>query len=117
MKPGQKRTIAQAVEASGFSRTHLQKIFRDARVSLCFSPKQTFERVLREYCNRTHGNAKPITIDGKTKTVEQWAAQVGISRHVLYRRRHRTGATLEQTVRAAIARPGHWTFGDWAVNP
>lgn len=115
LKPGQQRTIAEAVDLSGYSRTNLQMIFRDANVSLCFSPKQTFERVLREYCNRIHGNAQPITIDGRTKTIEAWAKDAAINRHVLYRRRARTGATMEDTIRAALARPGHWTSGDWPV--
>lgn len=110
-KRGQKRTLDEAIRISGYTRTTLQTIFAAAGESLRCCSLATFKRVVSAHQNRIHGNCTPITIDGETLTIEQWAARAGVSRHVLYGRKAKFGWTLEQSVRASLERPGLWWRG------
>ncbi len=101
-----KRTLAEAIRLSGYTRTVLQRMFADAGESLYCCSNARFKRVVSEHQNRSHGNCRLVTIDGETLTVEQWAVRAGVSRHVIYSRKRRRGWTLEQTIRASIAQPG-----------
>lgn len=106
-----RRTLAQAIALSGYSRTRLQEIFSDADEHPCACSLATFRRVLREHFARPHGNCELVSIDGESLTLEAWAKRAQVSVAIVYRRARRYGWTREQTICASLARPGVWPRG------